>query len=153
LDLRPAVLAAWEDGVRVFVEHGPRGTFGRAIRGILGEREALIVSLDRKGQGIDATLGAVAALLAAGVAVRHEIFGRAPVAAKPSAGSRTQRIAAHPPGIVIPRHKTSTTVINTTLNTTHQIMAPAPKLPSVLDEPASQRFRVATPARRSVPAA
>ncbi|HEX5757486.1 MAG TPA: beta-ketoacyl synthase N-terminal-like domain-containing protein, partial [Arenimonas sp.] len=57
LDLRPAVLAAWNDGVRIFVEHGPGGAYGRAIRSILGEREALVVSLDRKGQGIEATLG------------------------------------------------------------------------------------------------
>ena len=44
LDLRPAVLAAWEDGVRVFVEHGPGSAYGRAIRNILGDREALVVS-------------------------------------------------------------------------------------------------------------
>jgi PfaB family protein len=71
LDIRPVVLQAWQDGVRVFVEHGPRGSFGRAIRDILGEREALVVSLDRKGQAIDAVLGAVAAMVAAGVPVQH----------------------------------------------------------------------------------
>ena len=32
LDLRPTVLAAWEDGVRVFVEHGPQAACGRWIR-------------------------------------------------------------------------------------------------------------------------
>ncbi|HEV2607428.1 MAG TPA: beta-ketoacyl synthase N-terminal-like domain-containing protein, partial [Xanthomonadaceae bacterium] len=131
LDLRPAVLAAWEDGVRVFVEHGPGGAYGRAIRGILGERDALVVSLDRKGQGIEATLNAVAALVAAGVAVRHDIFESAAARqTHPTSGKRMQRFAAHPPAIVIPR-RTSAPVI---VNAAWQTMAPAPRLPSVLDE-------------------
>ncbi len=130
LDLRPAVLAAWNDGVRVFVEHGPAGAYGRAIRGILGEREALVVSLDRKGQGIEATMNAVAALLAAGVEVRHDIFVSAPPKACASSGKRVQRFAAHPPAIAIPPSDAPHTVVD------HgwQIMAPAPKLPSALDE-------------------
>ena len=87
LDLRPVVLRAWQDGVRIFVEHGPGSTFARAIRGILGEREALVVSLDRKGQGIEGTLGAIAALLAAGVPMRNEHLRDllSPVPAKPAA--------------------------------------------------------------------
>ncbi|HTA65900.1 MAG TPA: acyltransferase domain-containing protein, partial [Xanthomonadaceae bacterium] len=131
LDLRPAVLAAWNDGVRVFVEHGPGGAYGRAIRGILGEREAVVVSLDRKGQGIEATLGAVAALLAAGVPIRHDIF--APVAKHSDATSRKriQRFAAHPPAIVIPPKES-----NPVAHAGWQTMAPAPRLPSVLDEAA-----------------
>ena len=51
------MLAAWNDGVRVFVEHGPGGAYGRAIRTILGERDALVVmagSLD----GIDTVAAA-----------------------------------------------------------------------------------------------
>mgnify|MGYP002784183527 CR=1 FL=1 len=87
LDLRPVVLQAWNDGVRVFIEHGPGGTFARAIRSILGEREALVVSLDRKGG--DGSLAAAAALLAAGVAVdidaRHATLDvrTAPIAQRP----------------------------------------------------------------------
>lgn len=129
LDLRPAVLAAWDDGVRVFVEHGPGGAYGRAIRSILGEREALVVSLDRKGQGIEATIGAVAALLAAGVAVKHDIFEPG-VKTQATSGQRMQRFAAHPPTIVIPPRK----AIHAVVDTTWQTMAPAPRLPSVLAE-------------------
>jgi acyl transferase domain-containing protein/3-hydroxymyristoyl/3-hydroxydecanoyl-(acyl carrier protein) dehydratase len=126
LDLRPAVLAAWNDGVRVFVEHGPRGAYGRAIRAILGERDAVVVSLDRKGQGLDATLGAVAALLAAGVLVRHDVFGRATDTGA-SAPRRTQRVAAHPPPVVTPSHAS-------VAEAHWQAMAPAPRLPSVLED-------------------
>ncbi len=87
LDLRPVVQQAWNDGVRIFIEHGPGGTFARAIRSILGEREALVVSLDRKGS--DGSLGAAAALLAAGVAVDIEALHAtldvpsAPIAQRP----------------------------------------------------------------------
>ena len=132
LDLRPAVLAAWDDGVRVFVEHGPGGAYGRAIRSILGERDALVVSLDRKGQGIEATLNAVGALLAAGVAVRHDIFASAPCKTNATSGKRMQRYAAHPPAIVISPHKAMHTVVDSGW----QVMVPAPRLPSVLDESA-----------------
>ena len=126
LDLRPAVLAAWNDGVRIFVEHGPGGAYGRAIRNILGERQALVVSLDRKGQGIEATMNAVAALLAAGVPVRHEIF-TAKNKTFASAPPRIQSFSAHPPNIVWP----SLQKTNHEKKNTMQVMAPAPRLPSV----------------------
>jgi acyl transferase domain-containing protein len=148
LDLRPAVLAAWNDGVRVFVEHGPRGAYGRAIRSILGEREALVVSLDRQRQGIDATLAAVAELLAAGVAVRHDIFESA--AAKPpvTSGKRMQEFAAHPPAISIPSRIDTAPAAELPL----QIMVPAPKLPSVLDEPANLDVAIRLPKPAKTPA-
>ncbi|MGH8030524.1 MAG: beta-ketoacyl synthase N-terminal-like domain-containing protein, partial [Arenimonas sp.] len=130
LDLRPAILAAWDDGVRVFVEHGPRGAYGRAIRSILGDREAVVVSLDHFGHGLDATLGAIAALIAAGVPLRHELFVRNPVAAKP-APRRTLRVAAHLPPIQIPPQMP----IKELVDAAWQTMAPAPMLPSILDAP------------------
>lgn len=125
LDLRPAVLAAWNDGVRVFIEHGPAGAYGRAIRNILGEREALVVSLDRKGQGIEATLGAVAALLAAGVPVRHEIFANKHASAL--SPRRIQSFPAHPPAIVWPHLPEK----NNEKKISMQVMKPAPQLASV----------------------
>jgi len=67
LDFRKVIEAAWKDGVRVFIEHGPQGSCTRWIRDILGDREAVVVSLDRKGAGLDPLMDAVAALLAAGV--------------------------------------------------------------------------------------
>jgi len=119
LDLRPAVLAAWNDGVRVFVEHGPGSAYGRAIRSILGERPALVASLDGMGasgrsSGMEGTLNAVAALLAAGVPLQHEHFTRMPAAT----GKRIQRFAAHWPEVKWPSEALST-----------QPMPPAPRLP------------------------
>jgi acyl transferase domain-containing protein/3-hydroxymyristoyl/3-hydroxydecanoyl-(acyl carrier protein) dehydratase len=129
LDLRPVVLQAWNDGVRIFVEHGPGGSFSRAIRNVLGEREALIVSLDRRGQGIDGTLAAIAALLAAGVTMRHEHLLEllAPVPARPLA-QRPLRLAAHWPKVCLPKPADAAAIPEAH---TMQIMAAAPALPSV----------------------
>jgi acyl transferase domain-containing protein/3-hydroxymyristoyl/3-hydroxydecanoyl-(acyl carrier protein) dehydratase len=119
LDLRPVVLQAWADGVRVFIEHGPGGSFGRAIRSILGEREALVVSLDRKGQGLDGVLGAVAALVAAGVPVDvdalHAALQFVPATPPPQ---RPMSFPAHWPEIRLPAQV--------------EVMAPAPRLPPVV---------------------
>jgi acyl transferase domain-containing protein len=100
LDIRRVVRAAWDDGVRVFVEHGPGSGFARAIRSVLGEREALVVSLDRRGHGIAATLGAVAALLAAGLPVDPDVLAAAmPEATRRSAPTRMLTVPAHPPAL------------------------------------------------------
>ena len=135
LDLRPLVLQAWDDGVRVFVEHGPGNSFGRAIRNILGPREALIVSLDRKGAGLDGALAVAAALLAAGVAVDVDaLHAELPAAAPPAAPQRPMRLAAHWPPVRI--------------QPPAQHMPPAPALPPVLD---GYRQRVATPPLTAAP--
>jgi len=121
LDLRPVVLQAWEDGVRIFIEHGPGGSFGRAIRGILGGREALVVSLDRKGAGIEATLGAIAALMAAGVSMRYgQLETLLTPAVQQPAAQRPLRLPAHWPKIKLP------------FDTALQPMPPAPVLPSTI---------------------
>ena len=119
LDLRPVVLQAWNDGVRVFIEHGPGGSFARAIRNILGEREALVLSLDRKGQGLDGLLGCTAALIAAAVPVNvdalHAALRCAPATPAPQ---RPMRLPAHWPKIRLPAQI--------------EFMAPAPRLPPIL---------------------
>ncbi len=132
LDVRPAVLAAWEDGVRVFVEHGPRAVCGRFLRGVLGDREALVVSLDRKGGGIEATLDAVAALLAAGLPVRHDaLTALLPETPRRPRPVRTLSFPAHLPRVSIPPVGTSTGKAG---RATPRTMAPAPPLPPILDE-------------------
>ena len=67
LDFRAVIESAWQDGVRIFVEHGPQGGCSRWIRDILGERDAVIVSLDRRGKGLEPLMDTLAALIAAGV--------------------------------------------------------------------------------------
>ena len=72
LDFPRMVEQAWADGVRIFLEHGPGGACARWIRDVLGverARQAVIVSLDRRGRGVSQVLECMAALLAAGVAV------------------------------------------------------------------------------------
>lgn len=121
IDIRALVENAWSDGVRVFVEHGPGGTFGRAIRHVLGGREALVVSLDRQGEGIEAVLGATAALLAAGVAVDHAALEAALAPVPRAEAVRPRRFDAHPPPVRLPPREQPL-----------QTMAPAPRLPAIL---------------------
>jgi acyl transferase domain-containing protein/3-hydroxymyristoyl/3-hydroxydecanoyl-(acyl carrier protein) dehydratase len=65
----PAVIeAAWQRGVRVFVEPGPQGSCTRMIGRILAGRPHLAVSADQRGvDGFRAVLNAVARLAEAGV--------------------------------------------------------------------------------------
>ncbi len=135
LDLRPTVLQAFEDGVRVFVEHGPQAACGRWIRALLGEREALVVSLDRKGQGLEATLDALAALVAAGVPVRAGALDELDMllrGERPSPGSgRSLSFPAHPPAVAIPPAPAAGAGAGPA---GARVMAPAPALPPVIDE-------------------
>ena len=121
IDIRALVENAWNDGVRVFIEHGPGGTFGRAIRHVLGAREALVVSLDRQGDGIETVLGATAALLAAGVAVDHAALEAALAPVPRVQARRPRRFDAHPAPVQLPPREAAV-----------QTMAPAPRLPAVL---------------------
>lgn len=154
LDLRPVVLRAWEDGVRIFVEHGPGGTFARCIRGILGERtdfqqQGLVVSLDRKGQGIDATLGAIAALLAAGVPMQlghlQALLTAVPSLPKPH---RPLRLAAHWPTVRLPPRAIAP-LTNATVSMQH--MQPAPVLPSALSSNTVATAKVTAPPSAAAP--
>jgi 3-hydroxymyristoyl/3-hydroxydecanoyl-(acyl carrier protein) dehydratase/3-oxoacyl-(acyl-carrier-protein) synthase/malonyl CoA-acyl carrier protein transacylase len=45
VDFPATILRAWNDGVRVFLEHGPDNSLSRAIREILGDRENVAVAL------------------------------------------------------------------------------------------------------------
>jgi acyl transferase domain-containing protein/3-hydroxymyristoyl/3-hydroxydecanoyl-(acyl carrier protein) dehydratase len=149
IDIRALVDNAWNDGVRVFVEHGPGGTFGRAIRHVLGGREALVVSLDRQGDGIETVLGATAALLAAGVAVDHLALEAALAPVPRVEAKRPRRFDAHPPPVRLPTREEPL-----------QAMAPAPRLPAILErtileramrEPAAVALPVAAPAPLASP--
>lgn len=131
IDIRALVENAWNDGVRVFIEHGPGGTFGRAIRHVLGTREALVVSLDRQGDGIETVLGATAALLAAGVAVNHAALEAALAPVPRIEAKRPRRFDAHPPPVHLPPREEAV-----------QTMAPAPRLPAILDSAIYKSKRV-----------
>ncbi len=152
VDFRRVVNAAWEDGVRIFIEHGPRNVCSGWIRSILGEREHLAVALDRPQNGVDQLLDAVAQLIAAGVdldtsrlverlaasSLQHEFATEAP--------RHPLSFAAHYPPVALPplgsqtngdtqhrstRQMTTTQLMDMTV-TDFQIMEPAPQLPPVL---------------------
>ncbi|MFJ3705632.1 MULTISPECIES: polyketide synthase [unclassified Streptomyces] len=86
IDFAGTVERAWADGVRVFVEHGPRGLCTGWIKRVLGDREHVAVALDAEGRGLRQLHLAVAELVAAGVPVRAEaLFGQLRAAAAPPA--------------------------------------------------------------------
>ncbi|WP_275408338.1 beta-ketoacyl synthase N-terminal-like domain-containing protein, partial [Asanoa iriomotensis] len=73
VDFPNVIRRAWDDGVRVFVEHGPGAQCTGWIRRILGEREHVAVALDTvRDNGLWSLSPAVAELAAAGVPMRHD---------------------------------------------------------------------------------
>ena len=71
VDFPATIMAAYDDGVRVFVEHGPAGACTNFIREILDDRDILAVHLDRRNHNIEQLFEVCAALVAAGVDVDH----------------------------------------------------------------------------------
>jgi len=75
IDLPATILQAWEDGVRVFVEHGPRAILTGAIPKILGDRPHLAVALDsQERRGLRALAETVSKLWVHGLPVRIDAF-------------------------------------------------------------------------------
>ncbi|WP_069169250.1 beta-ketoacyl synthase N-terminal-like domain-containing protein [Streptomyces griseus] len=73
IDFAATVERAWADGVRVFVEHGPRRLCTGWIKRVLGDREHVAVALDAPGDtGLRQLCLAVAELVVAGVPVQVE---------------------------------------------------------------------------------
>ena len=128
LDFRRVIESAWRDGVRVFLEHGPQGSCGRWIRDVLGDRDAVVVSLDRKGGGLEPVLEAVAALVAAGLRVDHERLVKRIVPA-PGATGRSLRFDGHRPPV---RAQRVADARGSSPDSTMQVMSPAPQLPAIL---------------------
>src|SRR5262249_48515266 len=70
VDFARTIAQAWVDGVRVFIEHGPRGLCTRWVSSTLGERDHLAVALDPvPGDDINQLAQVAAELVAAGVAI------------------------------------------------------------------------------------
>jgi acyl transferase domain-containing protein/3-hydroxymyristoyl/3-hydroxydecanoyl-(acyl carrier protein) dehydratase/1-acyl-sn-glycerol-3-phosphate acyltransferase len=130
LDFRKVIEQAYADGVRVFVELGPRAACSGWIEKILGERDAVVVALDRKNHGREALREAVAALEAAGVPCRGRelLAALAPTKARPRGPSL--QVPAHPEPIQLTPRAGTPAPMNAA-HSTNQIMAPAPTLPPV----------------------
>jgi acyl transferase domain-containing protein/3-hydroxymyristoyl/3-hydroxydecanoyl-(acyl carrier protein) dehydratase/1-acyl-sn-glycerol-3-phosphate acyltransferase len=147
LDFPRMVRNAWNDGVRVFLEHGPRDSCTRWVRRILGDNEHLAISMDRAGKSsLIQAIHATAQLVAAGVKVNHHDFigrwvsrGKAPQENYTQADSAKRAFrtyAAHPPRIQLPPLVTveERETMKTLPNTETDVMPPAPWLPPVLQE-------------------
>ena len=67
---------AWQDGVRIFLEHGPRHLCSKWINDILGEKKHVAIPLDVMGVNpLTQSVYAVAQLIAAGVSsINEHIF-------------------------------------------------------------------------------
>ncbi|MFO7631550.1 MAG: beta-ketoacyl synthase N-terminal-like domain-containing protein, partial [Caldilinea sp.] len=160
VDFRRVVEAAWQDGVRIFVEHGPRNVCSGWIRSILGDREHLVVALDRPQHGVEQLFDAVAQLVAAGVAVEYQAL--VDVLSSPAepvtAPRRVLSIPAHYPPVVLPPVTQPAVAPSTAIPTPfsasrdmnamisdYQLMEPPPPLPPVLDMPTNGRTRAGQP--------
>ena len=116
VDFPKLIDRAYDDGVRIFIEHGPRAGCTRWIGRILGERDHLAVSLDRTGRdSLTQTVNATAQLVAAGLDIDHEqLMSRLDDAITlPKFEDRdrkkkpkTLRFPAHLPPVQLPRQKT-----------------------------------------------
>jgi len=70
IDFPKIIEKAWNDGIRIFVEHGPRNSLTTSIKEILKGREFLGVALDRTGQvSLNEALKGAIELWAAGIPV------------------------------------------------------------------------------------
>ena len=127
IDFPRTVLKAWDDGVRIFIEHGPRSLCSEWIGRILGDRPHLAVSLDRSGSSsVDQVAHAIASLVAAGLCFNHQAFfdrlRAAEIQAPAIQSRRTLTFAAHPQNNTLPPMPKST-------ESKAQSMEPAPTLP------------------------
>ena len=153
LDFTKTIENAWADGVRVFIEHGPRGLCATWIRKILSDREHVVVSLDAPGRsGVRQVLNAVASLVAAGVKVDHLALERlfAAGAPKPKTAGPVLTLAAHAPTPKLPlpaKRGEGRGEGRPVVPMEGQVMIPAPKL-----EPVLQNFASPTPATAPQPA-
>jgi acyl transferase domain-containing protein/3-hydroxymyristoyl/3-hydroxydecanoyl-(acyl carrier protein) dehydratase len=131
VDFPRLVEAAWHDGVRTFVEHGPSGGCSRWISSILGEREHLAVALDEQGRdGVEQAADTVAQLLAAGVPVDWRSF-EARLSRQPKPMRAQLRFPAHMPA---PRFPSFALRAGAAERLTAPRMPPAPLLPLAAEQ-------------------
>ncbi|MCP4602228.1 MAG: beta keto-acyl synthase [Proteobacteria bacterium] len=159
LDFPEMVKNAWDDGVRIFLEHGPGTRCTQSIGRILGDKKHLAVSMDHGAkQSVEQAIHAMAQLKSAGIPIDHNAFMNMLLSPKrnlrdvkqaastPKSASRTYHV--HPPKTKLPpitpmqKDKTTNTSTKTTTHdpsygttqgdTDRQVMAPAPQLPSTM---------------------
>ena len=146
VDFPATIEAAYADGVRIFVEHGPAGACTNFISEVLGDREHLAIHLDRRNKAIEQVFEVAAALVAAGLDVNHHALTtrltRTSAPLEPST-EHFRSFVAHPPPVTLPpRHdQTERPTDMARQHMARQHMAPAPWRPPVgtTDAPALTR--------------
>ncbi|TDO09205.1 FabA-like protein [Mycobacterium sp. BK086] len=153
IDFPATILQAWEDGVRIFVEHGPRAILTGAVAKILGDRPHLAVALDaQERRGLRALAESVCKLWVHGLPVDIDAFEarirqlREQGQSAQDGNTRKLTLAAHWPDIVATPEvpKTVSTPTPTTVSKNGsvpmpqvdhgsvQVMPPAPAQPAAL---------------------
>lgn len=111
VDFPRTILQAWEDGARVFVEHGPRNLCSDWIGRILAGREHLCIGLDQPGvDSLEQATRAVARLFASGIDIsidrlQSRLAELSPVQSK-NGKAAAMTFPAHLPPIVLPNMPT-----------------------------------------------
>ncbi|MFD2331656.1 beta-ketoacyl synthase N-terminal-like domain-containing protein [Cohnella sp. GCM10020058] len=111
VDFPGTILQAWEDGVRVFVEHGPRSLCSDWIDQILAGREHLCIGLDQPGvDSLEQAIKAAARLFASGIDVNIDRL-QSRLAELGSVQTKNGKAAAmtfpaHLPPVVLPNIQT-----------------------------------------------
>ncbi|NUB01336.1 beta-ketoacyl synthase [Azospirillum melinis] len=121
VDFPRTVHRAYHDGVRIFVEHGPRNALTRSIAAILSGRDHLAVSLDHPGRAPLEQLAHVAA----------ELFTAGLDPAMAEVARRLERPVAAPPAQPLTFPAPAAPLVGTL----GQQMHPAPPLPPVAGLP------------------
>jgi acyl transferase domain-containing protein/3-hydroxymyristoyl/3-hydroxydecanoyl-(acyl carrier protein) dehydratase len=129
IDFAGTVERAWADGVRIFVEHGPRNQCTGWITRTLGSRPHLAVALDAPGgHAVRQLLQVTAELTASGVRVDAAALTRHLAVPSEPAPARLLELPAHPPEIRLPAHPPEIRLPASGPDEAACIMAPAPDL-------------------------
>ncbi|HEY1721600.1 MAG TPA: beta-ketoacyl synthase N-terminal-like domain-containing protein [Magnetospirillaceae bacterium] len=130
VDFPQTIRRAWDDGVRIFIEHGPRALCSRWIGETLAGRPHVAIALDAGGgNALRSALKATARLIVAGVPVNLEkmraLLARPQQRETPPAAM--QSFPAHWPSFDLSRPAADIATEG------HQIMKPPPALAPVLE--------------------
>ncbi len=137
IDFARIIERAYADGVRVFIEHGPRGLCTGWIRRILGDREHLSVALDMPGRSsVRQVIHVAMWLTAAGIPVDASALLARLRAGHPQAAPRGTLLS-------FPAHAPKPELAPRVIGIEH--MRPAPTLPSVMEGTYGVRRQVLLP--------
>ncbi|MCP4682582.1 MAG: beta-ketoacyl synthase, partial [Desulfobacterales bacterium] len=113
LDFPKMVENAWNDGVRIFLEHGPSESCSRWIKDTLGDRKHIAIPMDKSGRpSVMQLVHTAAQLLAAGISINYKAITNRKMSMKKSSTpakskdnsplNKTITYKVHPPMVTFP---------------------------------------------------